>query len=216
MLSTTRCCGSTRDGRQCSFVGKYQYKGDPFCGVHKPGGSDLTEQPPCEGQLKSGQPCGAPVRDLVDSHFYCARHSPREKECPICFTNMTVATTRELQECHHRFHKSCIAKWIGHGKNTCPICRTPIATPSDSFQNAMLLSTLMTLISDPGLTPTPTIPSPSMSFAPWDLGLPPVHTGRLYDDYGVPAWPYGVQGAGNGAPPHLHMLAALSVPLPPP
>ena len=29
--------------------------------------------------------------------------------------------------CGHAFHKNCLARWIREGKNTCPVCRSPIA-----------------------------------------------------------------------------------------
>lgn len=54
--------------------------------------------------------------ELVDS----------QKECPICFEEIT--TDKELiTKCNHRFHDKCINEWIKMDTcNACPICRKKI------------------------------------------------------------------------------------------
>lgn len=233
-MSPPRCCGSTRDGCHCRFTAKFEYKGDTFCGIHKCRGAELIDREACEGKLKDGRECRAPSRDLVDSHFYCARHSPRDKECPICFCNMTVATTRELEECHHRFHKACLAKWIAQGGATCPICRARLTIPTDAatsslddyFHRAMFLTamTAMSMMAEPEQGVQRTGPPFTLSqtttrtedggndlqdltSSGWSPWLPAGYMEGLYND-------------GVSTPPPVsslsyHMLAALSTNLPP-
>jgi hypothetical protein len=43
------------------------------------------------------------------------------QECSICYTNMT--RNQPTQTCGHRFHASCINRWLDSGKSTCPLCR---------------------------------------------------------------------------------------------
>ena len=44
-------------------------------------------------------------------------------ECPICMAAGPDCATR----CRHAFHRRCIAKWLGGGNSTCPLCRAGIA-----------------------------------------------------------------------------------------
>lgn len=43
-------------------------------------------------------------------------------ECAICLDNWEVGSVAKEMPCKHRFHGSCIEKWLGmHG--SCPVCR---------------------------------------------------------------------------------------------
>jgi hypothetical protein len=41
--------------------------------------------------------------------------------CPIC--HETDREARETLACDHTFHIRCINRWLGSGRNTCPLCR---------------------------------------------------------------------------------------------
>jgi len=43
--------------------------------------------------------------------------------CSICHSPLLSGT--ESLECSHVFHTMCLYQWFRHGKNTCPLCRTP-------------------------------------------------------------------------------------------
>ncbi|XP_006814782.2 E3 ubiquitin-protein ligase TTC3-like [Saccoglossus kowalevskii] len=49
--------------------------------------------------------------------------------CVICHEELTTGATCVL-ECKHRFHKSCIRKWM-HEQSTCPTCRVHILLAED-------------------------------------------------------------------------------------
>ena len=42
--------------------------------------------------------------------------------CSICL-NEVKPTRHNAIRCGHIFHKSCIERWKGQGKHTCPVCR---------------------------------------------------------------------------------------------
>lgn len=53
--------------------------------------------------------------------------TPKTFRCDICFTT-TKTTTKHKLRCHCKIKvcKSCVTKWIQHGKNECPQCRKPL------------------------------------------------------------------------------------------
>ena len=58
--------------------------------------------------------------------------APTGDECTICYTVMEPAFTRWLP-CGHAFHDACIGAWENTGRNlTCPLCRAPIHTPTQT------------------------------------------------------------------------------------
>ena len=45
-------------------------------------------------------------------------------DCPICFENVEKNKAYRILECGHKFHKTCIDKWLySEEKNSCPMCR---------------------------------------------------------------------------------------------
>ena len=48
---------------------------------------------------------------------------PNGEGCPICFEY--VGNEPRQACCRQRFHAACVARWIGSGHNSCPLCRTP-------------------------------------------------------------------------------------------
>ncbi|KAF9728979.1 hypothetical protein PMIN03_001399 [Paraphaeosphaeria minitans] len=61
-------------------------------------------------------------------------------ECGICKETLVgddSPTAIRLDACHHAVHKECMVAWEKAGGNTCPYCRTPLATTKrepDEFQ----------------------------------------------------------------------------------
>ncbi|CAN1748147.1 Brassinosteroid-responsive RING protein 1 [Linum perenne] len=64
--------------------------------------------------------------------------------CAVCLNQMKAEDeVRELRNCCHVFHKDCIDRWIDHelddqeedesNHRTCPLCRTPLLTASQSL-----------------------------------------------------------------------------------
>ncbi|KAJ6361779.1 hypothetical protein OIU78_002238 [Salix suchowensis] len=60
--------------------------------------------------------------------------------CAVCLSQLRDEDeVRELRNCCHVFHKDCIDRWVDHdhehdeNHNTCPLCRAPLLTPSQSL-----------------------------------------------------------------------------------
>lgn len=46
--------------------------------------------------------------------------------CAVCLNNMERhEEIRRLTNCSHIFHRECVDKWLDHGQNACPLCRSP-------------------------------------------------------------------------------------------
>ncbi|KAG5366193.1 putative RING finger protein [Yarrowia sp. B02] len=46
------------------------------------------------------------------------------EKCPICMTEYEKGDVcRQLNKCHHEFHKDCVDHWLLTGCNSCPMCR---------------------------------------------------------------------------------------------
>ena len=44
--------------------------------------------------------------------------------CSICYDNMSTTSDHTITKCGHRFHTSCLFKWImSNGNKSCPFCR---------------------------------------------------------------------------------------------
>ncbi|KAL6204393.1 hypothetical protein ACLB2K_021661 [Fragaria x ananassa] len=55
-------------------------------------------------------------------------------ECVICLSPFEDEEVgRRLSKCGHCFHVECIDMWL-HSHTSCPICRAPVVTPSQSDQ----------------------------------------------------------------------------------
>lgn len=91
----------------------------------------------CHGYAKStGTRC---MNQSTEGNF-CNQHqncnvyksSVQEQKCPICLENCDIISTGEKFDylktnCGHSFHYTCIVKWKQSGKDTCPLCREPLA-----------------------------------------------------------------------------------------
>lgn len=56
-----------------------------------------------------------------------------EDTCAICLNELLSGGSEQLRTlpCSHRYHRDCIARWLGIGKNDCPICKKQAThTPS--------------------------------------------------------------------------------------
>lgn len=51
----------------------------------------------------------------------------KSNQCAICQENYQNDEQILILKCHHYFHKSCIAEWIGKQSNKCPLCREKIS-----------------------------------------------------------------------------------------
>ena len=56
-----------------------------------------------------------------------------ETKCCICYCDFEPGDKVTQLKCNeaHLFHTDYIIEWIGHGENTCPICRAPIENVDD-------------------------------------------------------------------------------------
>lgn len=61
---------------------------------------------------------------------YCRYHGP---ECSVCLENISPLYSLSVR-CGHVFHIKCINKWMAHGGNTCPMCRTSFIPPTIVIQ----------------------------------------------------------------------------------
>ena len=49
-------------------------------------------------------------------------------DCPICFEDVGENKAYRILECGHKFHKTCIDKWLYNvEKSSCPMCRKELA-----------------------------------------------------------------------------------------
>lgn len=63
------------------------------------------------------------IRDITQTITAAFRRQPPATACTICMEELVV-NIKQLP-CHHKFHGSCIRKWL-YLKQTCPICRSTI------------------------------------------------------------------------------------------
>ncbi|XP_043724930.1 E3 ubiquitin-protein ligase MPSR1-like [Telopea speciosissima] len=56
-----------------------------------------------------------------------------DKECSICLEGWEIGEEAREMPCKHRFHSSCIEKWLGmHG--SCPLCRFKMPTNEEEYR----------------------------------------------------------------------------------
>lgn len=61
------------------------------------------------------------------------------EECSICFEPMQNSTHVSL-ECHHKFHKICLDRWVLHSQNnSCPLCRMNISVHMEESFNRVAI-----------------------------------------------------------------------------
>ncbi|KAE8669187.1 HOPM interactor 7 isoform 1 [Hibiscus syriacus] len=64
--------------------------------------------------------------------------------CAVCLSDLEEGDdVRELRNCCHVFHQDCIDRWVDHdhdhhddhdhNHSTCPLCRSPLVTSSQSL-----------------------------------------------------------------------------------
>ena len=76
----------------------------------------------CKGVTKKGKTCSL-------KGPYCRHHCKiTGSECSICLENIRPLYSLSVR-CGHVFHNKCINKWIIHGGNSCPMCRTKFVLP---------------------------------------------------------------------------------------
>ena len=54
-------------------------------------------------------------------------------ECPICYEVIRIHSDYSITKCKHKFHTSCIIKQTRQNTFNCPICRSKLATPTNSI-----------------------------------------------------------------------------------
>jgi len=94
--------------------------------------SEPPDPGPDPGQPAPGQP---------------ADGQPSTEECSICLAELGVRRRRQLRECGHAFHASCISHWLRRDPHmACPLCR---ATALEALSDERVrLSTRMTKLLD--------------------------------------------------------------------
>ena len=56
------------------------------------------------------------------------------EECPICLEEFDdTKPICMVRPCNHKFHISCIVKWVDEGKDKCPLCRRKITLIKQFF-----------------------------------------------------------------------------------
>lgn len=43
--------------------------------------------------------------------------------CCVCLSRLKKGGRLRVLPCMHRFHRSCVDKWLSAGRKTCPVCR---------------------------------------------------------------------------------------------
>lgn len=76
-------------------------------------------------QERSGGP--APASRAQVSQLPSTHGSARDGNCSICLEAMGVRSSVKTLPCWHRFHESCIDRWLGL-HNSCPVCKTAVGT----------------------------------------------------------------------------------------
>ena len=60
----------------------------------------------------------------------CTSSLPLSVPCCICMTEETACSEprRDVAylPCLHTFHTACIQEWLERGKDSCPVCNTPV------------------------------------------------------------------------------------------
>jgi hypothetical protein len=59
-----------------------------------------------------------------------------DKECSICYEEMTCENANTVPSCKHTFHRKCINRWcIEVNHQHCPLCRNPIMVYNGTHNN---------------------------------------------------------------------------------
>ncbi|WP_448216697.1 RING finger domain-containing protein [Endozoicomonas sp. 2B-B] len=68
--------------------------------------------------------------------------------CPVCLESFDGREVRVLEDCHHMFHKDCVARWLS-ANSICPLCRTSLRGREVQPVPAMPLNFLDLLLNQP-------------------------------------------------------------------
>ncbi|XP_059661826.1 brassinosteroid-responsive RING protein 1-like [Cornus florida] len=64
------------------------------------------------------------LRELLPVVRFSDLVDPPES-CAVCLYEFESGDeVRQLTNCRHIFHRSCLDRWMDHDQNTCPLCRT--------------------------------------------------------------------------------------------
>ncbi|XAR55080.1 hypothetical protein NMG60_11030462 [Bertholletia excelsa] len=75
------------------------------------------------------------VRELLPVARFSELDDPPES-CAVCLYEFTGGDeVRRLPNCPHIFHRSCVDRWMDHGRLTCPLCRTRFV--SEDFRESI-------------------------------------------------------------------------------
>ncbi|KDP33993.1 hypothetical protein JCGZ_07564 [Jatropha curcas] len=99
--------------------------------IHLPSSTNDSQQQshalPSSQQIRDGLILTA-FGDITD------RMSGDCDTCAVCLGQlMEYDEVRELRNCCHVFHKECIDRWVDHDHKTCPLCRAPLLTSTQSL-----------------------------------------------------------------------------------
>ncbi|KAI4371561.1 hypothetical protein MLD38_019780 [Melastoma candidum] len=64
------------------------------------------------------------IREFLPVQYQGPSSDPPES-CAVCLYELEVGDEiRELRNCRHVFHRSCLDRWLDCEQKTCPLCRT--------------------------------------------------------------------------------------------
>lgn len=71
---------------------------------------------------------GLILRELLPIVKYSDLVDPPES-CAVCLYEFEGRDeVRQLTNCRHIFHRSCLDRWMDHDQKTCPLCRSPFVS----------------------------------------------------------------------------------------
>ncbi|XP_019164599.1 PREDICTED: uncharacterized protein LOC109160807 [Ipomoea nil] len=54
-------------------------------------------------------------------------------ECAVCLCKIEEGEEVRELKCNHIFHRACLDRWVGTGRNSCPLCRTHVKPAARLF-----------------------------------------------------------------------------------
>ncbi|KAI3411238.1 RING-type domain-containing protein [Psidium guajava] len=85
-----------------------------------------TDPPPPERPPPVCPPVSAVlIREFLPLMKYPGSSSDPPESCTVCLCEFEVGEQiRELKNCKHVFHRSCLDRWMSCDQRMCPLCRT--------------------------------------------------------------------------------------------
>lgn len=68
---------------------------------------------------------GAATEETIQNIRTVTVEKNESVDCKICADNFSAGEEKQILECSHTFHKSCLLPWL-RIKSTCPFCKEPL------------------------------------------------------------------------------------------